>query len=808
VLIGSGMSFENGKVWYYQIQANNAQSLQIFFSHYLLPEGAKLFIYNTDYSAIYGAFTAFNNNGSNELMIADLPGDHLVIEYFEPNDALFEGILVIGEVGRSYMDIFNDGRFADENGFVNVNCHPGMDWQEQKHAVCRYTFKIGVFGYLCSGALINNTRNDGTPYFLTANHCIPNYIVAKTVVAYFNYEVLGCRGPEISYKTLSGANFKASGRNSDFTLLEFKNPPTPEYQPYFAGWDVSGITGVSSAGIHHPNGLRKKISIDTGEPESIAKELYWSDHLISPPNSHWGIVFDEGRTAAGSSGSPLFDRNKRIIGQLHGGNELWDYYGKLDYSWNNPDSKNTAELSAFLDPDQIGVWQLDGYYPPGNKPDVQLSPELTPTCNASTLKVFGSSAFSPVSYKWTFIPDDVEYINGTDQYSMVPEVLIKDDSGIIGTSYDIRLEITNSAGASERTFTSILPVSDKIEARITALKRWDHCLCSFDSLIFRANGAREYTWHLKDGMENNFDMHTSDDHLTIKPVQLPDSHSVITIQLEGRQGACTDIATLDIPLYLPSNDSIHNAIEIKTGSNPTSLRPPPDYELTHKFEFNNKCAHPEYLEPSPPASSICTRQGFWCDESGNGIGKIDNSVWFKYIPENSGVYAIHTYGADVQIAVYEARSTFALKSGYYELIGANDDISTDNYDASARDLKLLEGKTYYIQVDGSAGGETGFFQLIVEWMDPLPGVFRNHDQASIYPQPSTSEIFIEYPGITIEGTYQISVYSLSGKLELVKTIQSSNEQTLQLDIRQLTTGVHIMKVIQGDKTSTFRIMKK
>ena len=25
---------------------------------------------------------------------------------------------------------------------------------------------------ICSGALVNNTCNDGTPYFLTANHCL------------------------------------------------------------------------------------------------------------------------------------------------------------------------------------------------------------------------------------------------------------------------------------------------------------------------------------------------------------------------------------------------------------------------------------------------------------------------------------------------------------------------------------------------------------------------------------------------------------------------------------------------------------
>ena len=46
-------------------------------------------------------------------------------------------------------------------------------------------------------------------------------------------------------------------------------------------------------------------------------------------------------TEPGSSGSPLFDQNQRIIGQLYGAaacsgsvnNGAFDYYGRMDVSW-------------------------------------------------------------------------------------------------------------------------------------------------------------------------------------------------------------------------------------------------------------------------------------------------------------------------------------------------------------------------------------------------------------------------------------------------------------------------------------------
>ena len=58
-----------------------------------------------------------------------------------------------------------------------------------------------------------------------------------------------------------------------------------------------------------------------------------------------GVVdgaWEDGVTEPGSSGSPSFDQNHRIIGQLYGGaaacsgsvnNGAYDYYGRMDVSW-------------------------------------------------------------------------------------------------------------------------------------------------------------------------------------------------------------------------------------------------------------------------------------------------------------------------------------------------------------------------------------------------------------------------------------------------------------------------------------------
>jgi lysyl endopeptidase len=73
--------------------------------------------------------------------------------------------------------------------------------------------------------------------------------------------------------------------------------------------------------------------------------------------------WDMGVTEGGSSGSPLFDNNGRIIGQLYGGesecngttdNGGFDIYGRFDVSWNGGGS-STTRLKDWLDPENTNA---------------------------------------------------------------------------------------------------------------------------------------------------------------------------------------------------------------------------------------------------------------------------------------------------------------------------------------------------------------------------------------------------------------------------------------------------------------------
>jgi hypothetical protein len=229
----------------------------------------------------------------------------------------------------------------------------------------------------CSGSLINNTLNNGKPYVLTANHCFSN---PATWVFRFNWQSAGCNNPasEPTFQSLSGGVLRARASASDFCLVEItgglQGGTVPAaFTPYFNGWDNSGNTPTSAVGIHHPSGDIKKISFENNP-------LISTTFGGSPANSHWGVTsWDEGVTEGGSSGSPLFDQNHRIIGQLHGGASacgapvLSDEYGKISYSWTPANSDSTNQLKYWLDPTQSNATFVNGYDPSGGVP-IQVDP--------------------------------------------------------------------------------------------------------------------------------------------------------------------------------------------------------------------------------------------------------------------------------------------------------------------------------------------------------------------------------------------------------------------------------------------------
>lgn len=229
---------------------------------------------------------------------------------------------------HAYRDVLGLMKGLGDSGACNNNviCPVGDDWRDEIASVAMIT--VGGSG-ICTGTLINNCAQDGTPYFLTADHCTGGGTSGWTFR--FNWDSPQCasnlNGP--TNQTVSGCSLLASSGGSDVALLQLNSTPPPTYNVYYAGWDVSGTAPTSSVAIHHPSGDVKKISFENNPSTtgSFGGAQCW--HIAA---------WDDGTTEPGSSGSGLWNQDHRLIGQLYGGqancsNNVNDYYGRLDVSY-------------------------------------------------------------------------------------------------------------------------------------------------------------------------------------------------------------------------------------------------------------------------------------------------------------------------------------------------------------------------------------------------------------------------------------------------------------------------------------------
>ncbi len=344
------------RLWRLQILSEGAKSLNLTFDQFHLPKDAKLFIYNPDNKEYIGAFTEKNNKKHLQLGTTPVRGDKVVVEYFEPAVASGHGLVSIRTVAHDFRGVFSMTKAFGSSGSCNNNvvCPESAGWENQIKSVCMITLADGT--RWCSGSMIGNTTLDDTPYFLTADHCLTGS--EATWVFYFNYECPQCSPSQDGNlsQSVSGSTVRANNAASDFALLELDNVPPASYGAWYSGWDNTGDTPTEQVGIHHPSGDVKKIS--------------WDNDPAQNSGNYWRVLdWDDGTTEGGSSGSPLYDQNQRIVGQLYGGwaacgNDEWDEYGKISTSWSGSSSSN--RLEDWLDPNAAGGTAteiMDGYDP-------------------------------------------------------------------------------------------------------------------------------------------------------------------------------------------------------------------------------------------------------------------------------------------------------------------------------------------------------------------------------------------------------------------------------------------------------------
>ena len=412
------------------IASEGALGLVLYYSDFYIPAGGELFIYSADRSELIGAFTSKNNPAGGPFATEMIKGSELIIEYDAEGTQAELPVIIIEQVHYVYHDIEKDLKGQSGPCEVNVNCPEGTNWQNQKRSVAKILLTDGSGSYYCTGTLVNNTRQDSLPYFLTARHCGANATTANFTqwLFYFNYESPGCEDPEVDHqaKTMTGCTLIAQAPDgpslgSDFRLLKLNNRVPDDYNPWFSGWDHSGNASASGVGIHHPQGDIKKISTYTAPLVSTT----FGNATPNPDGNYWKVNWVEtasghGVTEGGSSGSAIFNQAGNLVGTLTGGAASCteptapDFYGKFSSHWEFNGTSADARLKPWLDPDNTGIQMLDGFgY--GNLLAANFKADTTVVSIGGRVYFSDASLGEPDSWEWTFLGGDPYHYSGSGQ---------------------------------------------------------------------------------------------------------------------------------------------------------------------------------------------------------------------------------------------------------------------------------------------------------------------------------------------------------------------------------------------------------
>ena len=166
---------------------------------------------------------------------------------------------------------------------LDVTCYP--EWSSSAAGAAYFVYERSEGSFSCSGTLLNNTREDFTPYFLTASHCVDTEEEARSVMAFWHYQTQTCSGELPDFQsvprtegasllsTLGGGTIEGRPHpDGDMTLLRLEGDLPDGVM--FQGWDASPQPfGTQVTGIHHPGnrdwGFFKRLSFGQIIPNSV-----------------------------------------------------------------------------------------------------------------------------------------------------------------------------------------------------------------------------------------------------------------------------------------------------------------------------------------------------------------------------------------------------------------------------------------------------------------------------------------------------------------------------------------------------------
>ena len=327
--IGNVMFHDGGMVWTGTFRSEGANAVRLRLDDVNLPEGAELYVFGS-YGHVFGPYTSGDiAEGTNVLWTNTVAGDSISLQAHMPLNKVRTVRGSMFKVGSlSHLgDNYAFGAQAQEKAFCSWNdsCIRNASCENIPNAVqvaedaaAYLLYSVNGSTYLCTGGLINDTANSGTPYLLTANHCFSSQTSASSLEAYFQWSV-GCGSscgtqyfPPGSVSVVNGSTLLATDAGTDFTLVQL-NSAAPAGTALL-GWTTTPVANSAGTNLY-------RVSHPAGSPQAYSEQSVNTSAGTCRTLPRGDFIYSDatlGDTEGGSSGSPVVNGNGQVVGQLYG----------------------------------------------------------------------------------------------------------------------------------------------------------------------------------------------------------------------------------------------------------------------------------------------------------------------------------------------------------------------------------------------------------------------------------------------------------------------------------------------------------
>jgi len=323
------------------------------------------------------------------------------------------------------------------------------------------------------------------------------------------------------------------------------------------------------------------------------------------------------------------------------------------------------------------------------------------------------------------------------------------------------------------TRETAIEIVSQIQPNITVVSAAEY-YSKGNSITLIASGGDSYEWYAEGYLNGE----------TGRSITFSPNADSLWVRVEATMGNCFESDSVLIRMVDVPYDNIEDALLLP-------LNTPVD-------GINNTYASVQSLEPTPPTGS-CESQKSWCAEGG-----LQNTLWFKFVAPSNGKATITTSGFDNQIALYDATATGTwqdIMSGdasNYSILAANDDYHNIDYSAKIEEVSgLTVGKTYWVQMDGSAGGSVGSMRITLS----STGISLSESNDVSFKVINTSHEF-RIDSEEVLGA-SVSIINSIGQIVYSSTVTAGGINTSD---QQFSKGFYIINIKNQNINKTYKIV--